>query len=72
MSHIIEGFEGDKCILEVEGKTRNIPRDQVDAGVKVGDVVEWNGSKWVADAEATRQRAERIRKLMDAVWEEDE
>lgn len=72
MPYIIEGFEGEQCILEVDGKTRSIPRDQVDAGVKAGDVVEWNGSKWVADVEATRQRAEHIRQLMDAVWEEDE
>ncbi|MGG6309997.1 DUF3006 domain-containing protein [Paenibacillus macerans] len=69
--HIVEGFEGDVCILESDGKTRNIPRAQVDPAVKPGDVVEWNGGKWVANLRETERRSRSIRELMEEVWEEE-
>lgn len=68
MSHIVEGFEGDWCILESDGKLRNVPRSQVDPKVKAGDVVEWNGTKWVPNLRETEERTRQIRALMDEVW----
>lgn len=71
MVHIVEGFEGDYCIIETDGKTRDVPRRQVDPSVKPGDIVEWNGGRWVTNRKETDLRSRKIRALMDEVWEED-
>lgn len=71
MIHIVEGFEGELCILESDGKPRNIPRSQVDPSVKPGDVVEWDGEKWIPNLRETERRTRQIRALMEEVWEEE-
>ncbi|WP_068785013.1 DUF3006 domain-containing protein [Paenibacillus phocaensis] len=71
MIHIVEGFEGEVCILESDGHTRSIPRSQVDPSVKPGDVVEWDGGKWVPNRQETERRTRHIRALMEEVWEEE-
>ncbi|GIP57846.1 DUF3006 domain-containing protein [Paenibacillus sp. FSL W8-0186] len=70
MVGIIEGFEGEYCIIEVDGQTRDVPRELVGAGVKTGDVVEWDGARWNANAEKTKQRSEYVKSLMDDVWDD--
>ncbi|MEF2964622.1 DUF3006 domain-containing protein [Paenibacillus sp. M1] len=70
MAAIVEGFEGEYCILEIDGAVKDVPRRQVDASVRAGDVVTWNGEKWVSDMEETKNRSRQIRKLMDEVWED--
>lgn len=70
MAHIVEGFEGDYCIIESDGKKRDIPRKLVDPTVKTGDVVEWNGRKWMANRNTTDDRSRDIKALMDEVWED--
>lgn len=72
MSHIVEGFEGDVCILESDGSTRPVPRSQVDPAVKPGDVVNWDGEKWVPNPKETERRTRQIRDLLEEVWEEEE
>ncbi|MNF11936.1 hypothetical protein D3C80_2132820 [compost metagenome] len=58
------------CIIEIDGKTRDFNRDTVDSSAKVGDVVEWNGTKWVVNHEQTVQRTKEIKDLMDQLWED--
>ncbi|WP_410768102.1 DUF3006 domain-containing protein [Fontibacillus sp. BL9] len=70
MSAIVEGFEGDFCLLEIEGQRQDVPRQQVDGSAKAGDVVLWNGTQWVPDPELTEERTRKIKKLMDEVWED--
>jgi len=70
MVGIIEGFEGEYCIIEVDGQTRDVPRKLVGAGVKTGDVVEWDGTRWNINAEKTKQRSEYVKSLMDDVWDD--
>ncbi|RCX22981.1 DUF3006 family protein [Fontibacillus phaseoli] len=70
MSAIVEGFEGDICILEIEGQRQDVSRQQVDDRVKAGDVVLWNGEQWIPDLELTEERTRKIKKLMDEVWED--
>ncbi|MBM6994801.1 DUF3006 domain-containing protein [Paenibacillus sp. DXFW5] len=71
MVHIVEGFEGEVCILESGGNLRNIPRSQVDPSAKPGDVVEWDGEKWVPNKQETERRTRQIHALMEEVWEEE-
>lgn len=70
MTGIIEEFEGNLCIIEVDGKTCDFSRDLVDSSAKAGDVVEWNGTKWVVNCERTVERTKEIKDLMDQLWED--
>ena len=70
MLHVVDRFEGEFCIIESEGVTRDVPRKLVDPGVKPGDVVEWSGGKWVANREQTASRSKEIKSLMDELWED--
>ncbi|MNC38819.1 hypothetical protein D3C75_874460 [compost metagenome] len=70
MKGIIEDFEENICIIEVDGKTSDFDRDLVDSSAKVGDVVEWNGTKWVINHEQTVERTKEIKDLMDQLWED--
>ncbi|WP_055107510.1 DUF3006 domain-containing protein [Paenibacillus ihumii] len=70
MTGIIEGFEGEYCIIEIDGKTRDVPRKLVNTGAKAGDVVEWDGSQWNTNLDRTRERSEYIKSLMNDVWDD--
>lgn len=70
MQAIVEGFEGDFCILEIDGQTKDVPRQQMDEKAKTGDIVVWNGEKWIPDPKQTEDRTRQIGKLMDEVWED--
>ncbi|MNJ37084.1 DUF3006 domain-containing protein [Paenibacillus bouchesdurhonensis] len=70
MVGIIEGFEGEYCIIEVDGNTRDVPRKLVNASVKTGDVVEWNGSEWNTNVQQTKERSDYMKSLMDDVWDD--
>ena len=68
MKGIVDRFEGDYCIIEIDGQTRDIPRSEVDSNVRDGDVVILVNGVWKADQEETQKRSEQIRKMMDSVW----
>ncbi|MNJ36168.1 hypothetical protein D3C77_309470 [compost metagenome] len=70
MLAIIDSFEGDYCIIEVDGVTQNINKSLVEKSAKVGDVVEWNGQKWITNRNQTIERSRSIKKLMDDLWED--
>jgi hypothetical protein len=69
MKGIVDRFEGEIVVIEVDGVTVDILKDIVDAGVKVGDSVECINGKWMTDEAATEHRAKNIKGLMDDVWE---
>ncbi|MNJ61944.1 hypothetical protein D3C77_577580 [compost metagenome] len=70
MVGIIEGFEAEYCIIEIDGKTTDVPRKLVNSSAKTGDVVEWDGSKWNTDVQRTNERIKHIKSLMDEVWDD--
>lgn len=67
---IIDGFEEDYCIIEVDGLTRDVLRNLVESGARTGDVVEWDGCKWIVNQKMTQERSKEIQKLMDDVWDD--
>lgn len=69
-SGIVERFEGDFAVIEVNGEARDVPRSLVAENVRENDVVEWIGGKWERNDQATRTRSDKIKKLMDSVWED--
>lgn len=70
MKGIIDRFEGDLVVIEVDGKTRNVSKELVGSKVKVNDVVEFVNEKWIVNEEESEKRRKKIKSLMESVWEE--
>ena len=70
MKGIVDRFEGDFVVIEIEGNTKDIPKKQVDSSVKVNDVVELVDGKWIVKEADTERRRKEIKALMDSVWED--
>ena len=65
MKVIIDRFEGDFAIVELENKEFiNMPKKLVPNGAKEGDVLEIR-----IDHEVTEKRKKRIECLIDDLWE---
>lgn len=70
MSGIVDRIEGDFIVIEVDGKTWDIPIRQVAPGVKAGDVVRQNDDGiWQKDEDMTAARSRRIKDKMDSLFE---
>lgn len=70
MIGIVDRFEGEIAVIEIDGVTHDIARALVDEQVRPGDVVECIQERWIKNHTATEQRAAEIKKLMDDVWED--
>lgn len=70
MKGIVDRFEGNIVVIEINGNTQDISKDMVNADVKVSDVVELVNGKWVSKKEQTDKRKKEIKSLMDSVWED--
>ena len=47
----LDCFEGEYVVIEIDGETRDIPRELVDETVSVSDVVILKQGKWYTDEE---------------------
>lgn len=71
MKGVIDRFEGDWAVLELEDKTTiDIPRNLLPPYAHEGDVVQKTAGKFKIIPEETRTRAKEVRDLMDDVWED--
>ena len=68
MEGIVDRFEGDYVVIEIDGATQDIPQEKVNEDVRVGDVVVLQAGVWVKNVSSTVKRSEEIKKLMDDVW----
>jgi len=65
MKVIIDRFEGEYAIVELPDRsTVDMPKKLIPQGAKEGDVL-----KIEVDKDETAKRKERIKKLMDELWE---
>jgi len=70
MKGIVDRFEGDYAVIEVDGKTRDVKRKLIEDSVRVSDVVILKNGVWHRDSDETAKRKKEIKKLMDSVWED--
>ncbi|AJS59986.1 DUF3006 family protein [Paenibacillus sp. IHBB 10380] len=70
MKGIVDSFEGNYVIIEIDGQTRDILKSDVDISVKVGDVVVLVSGVWTTDLTETELREQKIKKLINDVWED--
>lgn len=70
MKGIIDRFEGDIVVIEINGKTEDFPLSKVDSSAEQNDVVVYQDGLWIPDKEETKNRKDKINKLMNDVWED--
>ncbi|MCX5780276.1 MAG: DUF3006 domain-containing protein [Firmicutes bacterium] len=66
---IIDRFEGNRAVVEIEGRITSILRCDIPSDAGEGDVIVEADQKWTVDREATRRRQQTIQALADEVWE---
>ncbi|MED4050714.1 DUF3006 domain-containing protein [Priestia megaterium] len=67
---IIDRFEEGFAVVEIEGKTKDYPKDIFPRDTQVGDVVYITGDKVEIDKSETKKLAKEIENLMNEVWED--
>ncbi|MCR1899725.1 DUF3006 domain-containing protein [Irregularibacter muris] len=65
MKVIIDGFEGNFAVVELENKVLvNMPKELIPQGAKEGDILDIH-----IDQEETQRRKKKIKRLMEDLWE---
>lgn len=67
---IIDRFEGEFAVVEVDGTTKDFPKSIFPKNASVGDVVEIRGEKVKVLKGETQKLRQEIEELMDDVWED--
>lgn len=68
--YIIDRFEGNYVILEDENKQMHqVEREKVPLDAKEGDCIKSEQEGYALDLDASRLRRERIKKLMNDLFE---
>jgi hypothetical protein len=69
---VIDQFEQEYAVIEwIDTKeTKDIPKHELPVGAKVNDVLIWNKEMWHIDTKATKERQEKMDRLMSELWEE--
>ncbi|WP_342511909.1 DUF3006 domain-containing protein [Sporosarcina sp. FSL K6-1522] len=70
MKGIVDRFEGDFVVIEIDGETQDIPKALVEDSVQVNDCVTLQHNKWRTVKSETEIRKNTIKSLMDSVWED--
>jgi hypothetical protein len=66
---IIDRFEGEYAVVEIEGLMKSIKRRDVPAEAREGDLMVFAENGWIIDRENTAKLKKEIQKLADEVWE---
>ncbi|MFQ6391575.1 DUF3006 domain-containing protein [Priestia aryabhattai] len=67
---IIDRFEEGFAVVEIEGITKDYPKDIFPEDTQVGDVVYITGNKVTVDRQETKKREKEIKDLMNELWED--
>lgn len=67
---IIDRFEGDIAVVEFNGITEDISREELPIDCKVGDVLIFNDSKITIDKADTQNKRKEIDDLMNELFED--
>ena len=68
MKGIVDRFEENWVVIEIDGRTEDVKRSLVASEVRPGDVVELVNGQWVPNKSETEERSKHIKKLMDELW----
>lgn len=65
---ILEKFEDDIAVLEIDGEIKKISRKKFSDDVKEGDVLIQKDGVFMSDKENTEKRRKEILKLQNSLW----
>lgn len=65
---ILERFEDDTAVLEIDGEIKKIDRSKISDSVSAGDVLIEKDGVFMADKENTEKRRKEILKLQNSLW----
>jgi len=66
---IVDRLEGEFAVVEFPDRTtKDVPLDQLLAGVKAGDCFWFEEDKYVSDQKETVKRKAKIAKLAQSMW----
>lgn len=69
MSFIIDRFEGDLAVVEIDGKEmRDIPKDDISPAAKEGDVIILVNGRYEIDTTETKRIKDEAEKLMNDLF----
>lgn len=72
MQGIIDRFEGELAVLETRQGMIRIKRRDLPAEVNEGDLVVQKEGAWVIDQPGSRLRRQKIARLADELWEDQD
>lgn len=67
---ILDRFEGDYAVIEIDEKIVNIEKHLLDRGIKEGDVLTMVDGLYYKDEEATKKRKQYIKNKFKDMWED--
>ncbi|MGX9134481.1 DUF3006 domain-containing protein [Rummeliibacillus sp. JY-2-4R] len=67
---IIDRFEGDLAIIEIEDHTIEIPKEKMPNSANVGDLIIINGDSITVDEMGTKKLKEEIEDLAEDLFED--
>ncbi len=70
MKAVIDRWEGEYAVLDIQGKMENVKKDQIPAGAREGDVLLKQGGQWIIDRKSSERRKEEIEHLADELWKD--
>ena len=70
MRGIIDRFEGELVVVEIEGETRDFPKSLFPTEAKPGDVVAIFDNEVIIQKGETEDMQKEIEQLMEDVWED--
>jgi hypothetical protein len=69
---IIDRIEGEVAVIELDNEMINFPLSKLPQDINIGDVIHFlEDNTIVINDQATNERKERIKKLMDELFEEN-
>lgn len=66
---ILERFEGDFALLEINGELSKVHKKFIDGEVSEGDVLVKKGDIYYSDLTKTKARREKLAELTDSLFE---
>lgn len=72
MQGTIDRFEGELAVLETQQGMIRIKRSDLPADAGEGDLVVQKAGNWIIDQSGSRLRRQKITRLADELWEDQD
>lgn len=69
---VIDRFESNIAVCEDRktGKVKEIPKENIEEGLKEGDIIKFENGKYVQNKELQKEIEQEIKQKMNKVWED--